>query len=441
MGAVHRLILLAFLALAAVQAPVGPISAEPQTERAGQALIGWYKLALALIRHTPTYSPPVASRTLAYMGVAAFEAVASGAYDMQSLAGQLNGLQPPPRREDGLAYDEAVVINAALASLVREQFHNTGPTGQRVIGLNDDKLRRRASEGLPADVIARSEAYGQQIAAHVLAWSRDDGGTLIENMGFPYDYTLTPGPAHWVPTSLISQQQLPLLPRWGANRTFAIRSGKTCSLPAPPAYSEDKASSFYMEALEVHDAVAHLTPEQRAIARFWSDDPMLSPTPPGHWISIVLQIIEHDKLDLERSVDVLARLGIVLADAFIGCWDAKFQYDLVRPVTYIRRVIDPAWEPLLITPPFPEYPSGHSTQSGAAAAVLTKFFGENFGFEDRTRERDGVKPRRFASFWAAANEAALSRLLGGIHFRTAIERGLQQGRCIGDYTNALRTRR
>jgi hypothetical protein len=441
MGAVNRLIVLVFLALAAILGPVSSISAEQQADRAEQALISWYKLALALIRHTPTYSPPVASRALAYIGVAAFEGVASGADDMQSLAGQLNGLKPLPRRETGQAYDEAVVINAALTLLVRDLFHNTGPTGQRVIDFNSDKLRRGVTEGLPADVIARSEAYGQEIAVHVLAWSRDDGGGEIENMGFPYDYTLTAGPAHWVPTSLISQQQVPLLPKWGANRTFAMRSGKTCGLPPPLDYSEDKASSFYEEALEVHDAVQNLTQEQRDIARFWSDDPMLSPTPPGHWISIVMQIIDHDKLNLERSVDVLARLGIVLADAFIGCWDAKFQYDLVRPVTYIRRVIDPAWEPLLTTPPFPEYPSGHSTQSGAAAAVLTKVFGENFAFEDKTREGDGLKPRKFTSFWAAANEAATSRLLGGIHFRTAIERGLQQGQCIADYTNSLRTRR
>jgi hypothetical protein len=441
MGAVHRLTLLIFLALFAVLAPAGASLAQPQAERAQQALITWYKLALALVRHTPTYSPPVASRTFAYMGVTAFEGVASGSENMQSLAGQLNGLQPLPRRMAGEAYDDAVVINAALSSLVGDLFHNTGPTGQRVLALQDEKLRKLVTEGLPADIVSRSEDFGRQVAAHVLAWSRDDGGAVIENMGFPYEYALTPGPAHWVPTSLISQQQLPLLPKWGANRTFAMPTGKTCGLLAPPDYSEDMASTFYAEAVEVHDSVKALSPEQRAVARFWSDDPMLSPTPPGHWMSIALQILDRDKPDLEKSVDVLARLGIVLADAFIGCWDTKFQYDLVRPVTYIRRVIDPRWEPLLITPPFPEYPSGHSTQSGAAAAVLTKLFGENFAFEDRTREGDGVKPRKFPNFWAAANEAGMSRLLGGIHFRSAIERGLQQGQCIAEHTNALRTRR
>lgn len=441
MGAVHRLILLVFLTLFASPAPGGAMAAAPQAERAEQALVAWYKLALALVRHTPTYSPPVASRSLAYMGVTAFEAVASGANGMQSLAGQLNGLKSLPRRKPDEAYDEAVVVNAALAALVRDLFQNTGPTGQRVIGLQEAKLSKLASDGVPPDVIARSEDFGRQIAAQVLAWSRDDGGALIENMGFPYEYALTAGPARWVPTSLISQQQLPLLPKWGANRTFAMPSGKSCGLPPPPDYSEDKTSPFFAEALEVYEKGKALSAEERAIARFWSDDPMLSPTPPGHWISIALQIIEQDKPNLEKSVDVLARLGVVLADAFIGCWETKFQYDLLRPVTYIRRLIDPKWEPLLITPPFPEYPSGHSTQSAAAAAVLTRFFGEDFAFEDRTRESDGVKPRRFASFRQAAHEAAMSRLLGGIHFRSAIARGLEQGECIAGYTNALRTRR
>jgi membrane-associated phospholipid phosphatase len=130
-----------------------------------------------------------------------------------------------------------------------------------------------------------------------------------------------------------------------------------------------------------------------------------------------------------------------VADGFVGCWSAKYKYDLLRPVTYIRRVIDPKWETLLITPPFPEYPSGHSAQSGAAAAVLTNFFGENFAFEDATHGRDGLAKRSFPGFWAAAEEAGISRLYGGIHFRAAIERGLEQGRCVGVYVNALRTRR
>lgn len=410
-------------------------AAQPET-----ILDRWYGLILELVRHTPTYSPPVASRSFGYFGVAAYEAVASGAPDMQSLAGQLNGLETLPQREAGAAYDEAVVLQAVLSATARNFFFNTGPTGQRALKAMDRKLSVDVAEGVAADVVARSEAYGQAVADHILKWSASDGGAVVENLGFPLEYKLIDGPGHWVPTSVIRMQQTPLLPQWGKNRTFAIPDGAACPLPPPPAYSEDKASGFYKEALEVSETRKNLTPEQRAVARFWSDDPMLSSTPPGHWLWIALQLFERDKADLAMQVDVLARLGIATADGFIGCWNAKYQYDLLRPVTYIKKHIDPKWESLLITPPFPEYPSGHSTLSGAAAEVLTAIYGDNFAFEDKTHERDGLKARRFASFHAAAEEAALSRLFGGIHFRAAIERGLEQGRCIGAFVNALKTR-
>jgi hypothetical protein len=399
----------------------------------------WYRLILELVRHTPTYSPPVASRAFAYIGVTAYESVAGGSTDLRSLAGQLNGLAALPARKAGTAYDEAVLLNAALADVVAALFSNTGPTGQRALGAMTKKLSARAADSAPAGTVAASEAQGRAIAAHILAWAAADGGAVVENMGFPLSYTPGPGPAAWQPTSKIAQQQAPLLPDWGRNRTFAMPSGATCGLPPPPAYSEDPASPFYAEAREVFDIRANMTEEQRMIARFWSDDPMLSPTPPGHWVSIAMQSLDKTRAPLETRVDVLARLGIALADAFIGCWATKYQYDLLRPVTYIRRTMDPKWDSLMITPPFPEYPSGHSTQSGAAATVLTAAFGEDFAFEDRTHVADGLPGRPFPSFWAAATEAALSRLYGGIHFRSAIEQGLVQGRCIGAYATALTT--
>lgn len=425
--------------VAAVLGLAGPVRAQSD-ERAVEVARTWYRLTLELVRHTPTYSPPVASRSLAYLGVAAQEALAGGRPSTRSFAGQLNGLEAFSLRSEGV-YDEAVVLQGALKISTRHFFSNTGPTGQRAMDAIGKRLDALVSEGVDADVLARSLAYGRVIAAHVIEWSADDGGAVVENMGFPHDYVLTEGPQHWVPTSLIAQQQAPLLPAWGTNRTFAMPDGATCGVPPPPDYSEEQGSAFHNEAVEVYEAAKGLTPEQREIARFWSDDPMLSPTPPGHWISIALQLLEAEGADAERTVDVLARLGIVLADSFIGCWEAKYRYDLVRPVTYIRRHIDAKWQPDLITPPFPEYPSGHSTQSGAAAIVLEDLFGATFAFEDETHVDDGLPPRHFESFREAAEEAAISRLYGGIHYRAAIERGLEQGYCIGAYTNGLVTRR
>ncbi len=436
MNAPRRLIAMAAVTLLVL---LGVFGAPASARTAGEVLHTWYNVTLELVRHTPTYTPPVASRSFAYLGVTAFEAVASGSQDLQSLGGQLHGLAAKPPREAGKAYDEAAVLNAALTAAVGNFFSNTGPTGQRVMTRVAEKLRAEIASGLADDVMARSEDYGKALASQILAWSRGDGGASIVNMGFPLDYTLASGPSNWVPTSAIALQQKPLLPYWGRNRTFAMPDGAACALPPPATYSEDKSSEFYKQALEVFETTKNLTPEQRTIARFWADDAMLSTTPPGHWVSIALQILARDNIGLERSADVLARVGIAEADAFIGCWNAKFQYDLLRPVTYIRRTMDAKWEPLLTTPPFPEYPSGHSTQSAAAATVLTKLFGDNFAFTDATNQRDGLAARSFPSFWAAANEAGISRLYGGIHFRAAIERGLDQGRCIGAHVNALKT--
>lgn len=417
----------------------GALAADRPT--AGDILRSWYYLMNELVRHTATYSPPVASRNFGYIGVTVFEAAVGGSDKLVSLAGQLQGLDSVPARQPTLDYDETIVINAALSDAIVYYFGNTGPTGQRSIKAAQTKWRELVIAGVPQDIVARSEAFGQEMAGTIHQWSLGDGGAEIINMGFPLEWELPKGEDKWVPTSLVRQQQLPLLPEWGNKRTFAVPNGATCATPGNPPYSTDPESQFYKEALEVYDTVKNATPEQIAIARFWSDDPMLSMTPPGHWVSIALQVAEHEDLPLDENVDLLARMGIAMADAFVGCWADKYDYNLLRPITYIKRVIDPKWEPILNTPPFPEYPSGHSTVSGAMEAVMTAFFGDNYTFEDRTGSPDGRNPRTFASFRAAAEEAGISRLYGGIHFHSAIVDGLEQGRCIAAYTNALKTRK
>ena len=428
-----------FLTLGAAGLALAALPARAQTGADPvPVLTNWYKLTLQLVRHTATYSPPVAARAFGYLGVIGYESVAACDPSMTSLAGQLNGLTPLPRPEPG-AHDMAAVLQAALSTAVAHFFSNTGPSGQRAKATMTRTQDARVAEGLAHDVLARSTALGQAIAAHVIAWADADGGAVIENMGFPMAYTPAADPSAWVPTSLIRQQQAPLLPGWGEIRPFAMPAGDTCALPPPPAYSEEPGSAFHAEAMEVYTTSQSLTDEQKLIARFWSDDPMLSSTPPGHWIFIANDLITRRGLSLAVSVDMMARLGIGMADAFIGCWQAKSEYNLLRPVTYIKRVIDPAWTPLINTPPFPEYPSGHSTVSGAAATVLTAVLGDGYAFDDHTHEREGMAPRRYDSFWQAADEAGISRLYGGIHFRAAIERGLAQGRCIGAFAAGLRT--
>ncbi|OYX22456.1 MAG: hypothetical protein B7Z10_13280 [Rhodobacterales bacterium 32-66-7] len=163
-------------------------------------------------------------------------------------------------------------------------------------------------------------------------------------------------------------------------------------------------------------------------------------TPPGHWIAIAIELADQRAMPASEIAPMMAVLGVAMADAFIGCWAVKFQYNTLRPVTYIRRHIDPKWEPLLTTPPFPEYPSGHSTVSAAAAIALTAVFGAGFAFDDPTHADEDLPIRRFASFAEAAEDAAMSRLYGGIHFRFGNEGGTALGRCIGAYAAALQTK-
>jgi hypothetical protein len=434
----RRAVTAAMIALPFSHLPAWADDASPTAEA---VLARWYKLMLELVRHTPTYTPPVASRTFAYVGITAFEVVASAGNGLQSLAGQVTGLTPPPACDPAQTYALPAIMQGAMTFVIERLFSNTGPTGQRALAAMNRKLGEAVSRGLDPATLARSMDHGSAVAAHIYEWSLTDGGAVIENMGFPYDYTHDATPAAWVPTSTVALQQAPLLPDWGKNRPFAMPADLPCGLPAPMEYSEDPASAFYANAKEVFDIKATLTDEQKLIARYWSDDAMLSTTPPGHWISIALQILDRDEADLATRVDVLARLGIAVADAFIACWATKYEYNLLRPVSYIRRVMGEAkWEPLINTPPFPEYPSGHSTQSAAAAVVLTALWGDDFAFDDDTQTADGLPMRSFASFAAAADEAAISRLYGGIHYREGVVRGQEQGLCVGAYAAGLKTR-
>ncbi|MBL8561820.1 MAG: vanadium-dependent haloperoxidase [Gemmobacter sp.] len=416
------------LAAAALSAPALP--ARASADPACKVVLDWYRLVLELVRHTATYSPPVAARAFGYLGVIVWEAQAH-ASGFTPLGGQLNGLKPLP--QDRMLRDPAAVLHGAMTLGVRKLFGNTGPTGQRAMDAMEKRLDALVKAS-PSDL-----EKGRAVAAHILDWAATDGGAQVKNLGFPDAYDPSTQPGAWAPTSPIRLQQAPLLPDWGQVRPMAMAHGAACTLPPPPDFSTEPGSAFHAQAMEVYTTVKSLTPEQKAIARFWSDDPMLSPTPPGHWISILLGIAARDALPLPRLADALARLGVAQMDAFIACWQAKFTYNLIRPVSYIRKHIDKTWEPLLITPPFPEYPSGHSTLSGASAAVLTAIFGAGFAFDDATHEDDGLPPRHFADFAAAAQEAALSRLYGGIHFRAAIEQGLAQGECVASSAIRLKT--
>lgn len=421
-----------------------PGAVAPVAEReevSAEVAIAWFDLSLELVAKTPGYTPPVASRAFGYLGVTLYETVQPGMDNYRSLAGQLKQLYRLPRTYRWADYHWPSAANAALASATRMLFATAATEHQQAIDALEQRLAARYQMEVDAVTYRRSVAWGLTMADAIFAWSMSDGGHEGYLYNFPDDYVAPLGDGLWTPTP--PQYATALQPYWGNNRPFVLDDSSTCPASPPPAYSEAEDSAFYAEAKEVYEVVQAADPAEVAIARYWADDPGKTATPPGHWISILNQVLEQEDATLALASESYAKVGIAVADSFITCWHTKYLYNMPRPISYIQKVIDPTWntpdvvDPV-VTPPFPEYTSGHSVQSAATATVLADLFGEAYAFTDQTHARLGYAPRSYASFQAAAQEAAISRLYGGIHYRSAIENGIDQGECIGRRVIELR---
>ncbi len=403
----------------------------------------WFDLYRTLVQETPGFSPPVAARAFGYAGVTLYESVVPGMPGYRSLAGHLSDLHDLPPSPPGEEHYLPEVANAALAAITRELFGNATPRNLEAVDALEAKLTALHAEAIDATTLVRSARHGLALAVALHAWSADDGGAHGQLRNYAEDYVPPVGPAAWVATPRAAGQPFPALqPYWGDNRPFARTAVTACEPPPPPAYDDAPSSPLYREALEVYDVVRAVTSAERATAQYWSDEGGATATPAGHWIAILSGVITTEERSLAFAAEAYARLGMVMSDAFVSCWDTKYRHTFLRPITYIQRHIDPTWntprltDPLL-TPPFPEYTSGHSVLSAAAAQVLTELVGEDYAFVDDVHTSRGFPPRSYASFWEAADEAALSRLYGGVHFRSAIELGVAQGRCVADQHAAI----
>lgn len=433
------LLLVVSLMLSACVPPAGSF-ALPAAQSDSSVPVAWFKLALQLAKSAPGFTPPVTSRLFGYMGVTLYEAVVPGMPDHRSMVGQLNSMPTMPPVEPGMVYDWPIVANSALAEITRSLFPKI--TADPVVKIRnlESTLQIQLSASIMPAVVERSVGRGRAVASAVYAWSKTDGG----HEGYLHNFDSEPArsaePGQWQPTPPLFAP--PMQSRWGYNRPLLLPTAEICAVIPPPDYSTDPVSQFYQEAKEVYETVRTLTEEQRAIALYWADDPGQTATPPGHSISIATQMVESHHSTLAQAAEVYARVGIALSDAFVSCWRTKFIYNVERPISYIQRVIDPTWDKEkvtdpVITPPFPEYTSGHSVASMATAVVLTGLFGDNVRFTDITHVDRGLPARTYESFYDAAEEAAISRLYGGIHYRSAIVNGMAEGRCVGERVMAL----
>ena len=391
------------------------------------------------------FSPPVASRIYVYMSVAGYETAIQDDPRYISLAGQLKGLEPVPAPEAGVEYCYPLASVEAMLMVGKALVFSE----DKMDAFHAKMMDEFRDAGVPDEVFERSTEYGRKVAEHILAWSAGDN--YKQSRSFP-KYSIEDDPATWKPTPPAYMDAIE--PHWAKIRTFAIDSCGQFKPVGPTPYSSDKNSPFYKEAYEVYTVGKDLTKEQREIAAFWDCNPFVMNvkghvmfatkkiSPGGHWMNITHVACKKANADLVRSTEAYALVSVALMDGFISCWDEKYRSKLVRPETYINENIDEDWVPLLQTPPFPEYTSGHSVVSSASAVTLTKLFGDNFAFLDSTEVEFGLTARSFKSFRHAAEEAAISRLYGGIHYRPAIDHGITEGTALGQFVvDNIKTRR
>jgi len=384
------------------------------------------------------FSPPVASRVYVYPCIAAYEALLPGHPNKKSFAKQLKGLSQLPKPEANLNYCYPMASLTAFQKVAKQLI------------FSEDKMEAYESQlfkaidtiGIPKKVMENSKSYGELIAEHILTWASEDN--YKQTRSAP-KFSINNEVDTWKPTPPAYMEGIE--PSWNKIRTMVLSEANQFVPPPPPPFSLDKNSLFYQQTLEVYEAVKNIKQEEEDIARFWDCNPYVMNqtghvmfatkkiTPGGHWMGITSVACQQAEASLMLTVEAHAKVAITLFDAFISCWDEKYRSQLIRPETVINEHIDADWMPVLQTPPFPEYTSGHSVISTAAAQTLSQIFGDHFSFTDDVEVKYGLPERSFESFKQASEEAAISRLYGGIHYMPAITYGVEQGEKVGQFIN------
>jgi membrane-associated phospholipid phosphatase len=390
--------------------------AQPIAVHNRDAVLEWNDIALNAIRAAKT-APPVAARALAMMHAAVYDAV-NAVMPLHAFYQANPGLHPNA--------DPSAAAAAAANRVLDNLFPGQAPAFDAALARSLAKLPDGPAE-------AEGVALGRQTADAILAWRANDGSTAT------VAYTPGTAPGQWQPTPPAFAPAL--LPQWPNLTPFAMTSDIQFRPAGPPALdSQQYADAVNMvQALGSANSTAR-TADQTQIALFWADGGGTF-TPPGHWNEIAQEQSLRAGLSLAENARLFALLNIAEADAGIVAWDAKYADNVWRPITAIRNAdqdgnpqttADPTWTPLLVTPNFPSYISGHSTFSGAAAAVLSAVFGANTPFTDRGDPAQQFT-RSFTSFQQAADEAGMSRIYGGIHYTFDNTDGLAAGLALGQY--------
>ncbi|MEN8886891.1 MAG: vanadium-dependent haloperoxidase [Winogradskyella sp.] len=388
------------------------------------------------------FSPPVASRIYAYPNIAAYETLNQESDAYKSLSNQLQDFNiNSVAKTDNLNLKLAALI--AYIDVAKELVFS----GERIENYRDSLYTEWQT--INPNEFESAKTYALTISYQVKTWMNAD--MYKETRTMP-DYNIyTNDASRWEPTPPAYMKGIE--PHWNKIRPFALDSAAQFKPKSHPPFSLEKDSAFYTELMDVVNLNNSIRAkgddsEEIAIARFWDCNPFVSVnkghfmfaekkiTPGAHWIGICKIACKQTAANFEKTVFAYTKTSIAIADAFISCWDEKYRSNLIRPETLINKYIDLEWAPILQTPPFPEYTSGHSVVSAASSEILTNIFGDNFAFNDTTELPYGLPMRHFKSFKLAAKEAAESRLYGGIHYRSAVDVGVEQGVGVGALVNS-----
>lgn len=386
------------------------------------------------------FSPAVIAKHHAYANIAAYTAAQPGFSQLfRPLTGQINQFSNPPLPDTSLSYDWRLCAIAAYKTIVNKVLYRS-QYSDSMYKAQVKSIESEYDEVKDGDeIVTRSIKHGEAVAKYTIAWFKEDGH--IKNQGRPR-YNFPRGKGNWMPTP--PEFADPLDPWFKTMRPLVLDSARQFKPLPPIPYDETPNSPFYDQVMQVYITSKNLEPEQKEIAAFWDCNPIKAwhqghfvfntrqISPGGHWLSLTRMGCDHGQATMIEAIEAYTLVSISLFDAFIACWAEKYTSHSIRPVTFINKFIDSTWEPYLQTPPFPEHISGHSTISSASAEILTRLFGE-FSYTDSTEVRFGLPIRTFPNYHAAALEASISRIYGGIHFRRGCDEGNRLGREIGSY--------
>lgn len=390
--------------------------------------------AVTMVMIHDVVNPPAASRFYTYCLLGAHEIVAQN---------RPNTVSPtrfvPSFRQLMLDTKKPYDYQVAALYCILETGRLILPSGS-ILAEEQTKLLAELKAHYNAAVLSQSVRVAQAAAQQVLAYAAADN---YSKLSARLRYRPTKAEGSWYPTPPGYIEAIE--PHWKIIRPMLLDSCTQFKPKPPVSFSKDTTSAFYKLAYDVYRTSTTLTDEQRFVASYWDCNPFAINTsghmsigfkkisPGGHWMNITSLAASKAQLPFDQAITVHSLVAMTLMDAFISCWDEKYRSNRIRPETAINRFINPRWQPLLQTPPFPEYTSGHSVISGAVAELLTYLIGEDFSFTDTTEIIFDLPERTFTSFRKAAEEAAISRLYGGIHYRDAIENGHTQGQAIGTF--------